>query len=122
MATGDWLLFQVKGTRRAISPRRGLIPVNVPVKLLAYAERFIVPFLYVVCATYTRTLCASTMCGFRNTFKLSWRKQSPGAATRARYECSFPLVTQCRVLKGILNSSQGFRGVYMGGDSLPIAA
>lgn len=48
-ATGCLLLLQIKGTRRPIHAGRS-IAVDVPIQVMRYAERFVVPFMLCVCS------------------------------------------------------------------------
>lgn len=48
-ATGQVLLFQIKGTEKGIVFQDGLASFDVPTKTLIYSERFVTPFILAVC-------------------------------------------------------------------------
>lgn len=48
-ATGQVLLFQIKGTEKDIVFQDGLASFDIPTKTLIYSERFVTPFVLAVC-------------------------------------------------------------------------
>ena len=48
-ATGQVLLFQIKGTEKDIIFKDGLVSFDIPTKTLIYSERFVTPFILAVC-------------------------------------------------------------------------
>ncbi len=105
---GRVLLLQIKGRRQQMPALASELPIAVRTSFLGYAERFISPFILVVCPLmntpprsrfiwiqeYVRVRLPLDIPGWRSraqvTLRLPGSNEMPGAAARLRYVANYP--------------------------------